>query len=500
MMKNMLKYVIVGVLLCPFMFMFVFMATTSCSDFEEINTNPNRVSFGNVTATKLLQNIIYDGVWQIHYNSWRINGDLIQYSMRTSNTYELVSNYEVRTSTPLSIWRGLYRWAAAADHMYHVALGQEDANGQAIALTLKVFYAENLTAIFGDIPFSEGFQWADEVYYPVFDTQAEIYAKMLAELDNANFLYNQSQSLDYPTRDLLFGGDIRKWQKFTNSLRLRLLLRVSKCTEIDAPSEIDFMLSNPTLYPIFASNADGAILRYTGDAPFFNQFGPSGTYDSMSTNSRLCKTLTDIMNACSDPRLPFYATLRNGGYEGLLAGQTFNYVEANLSTATYHAASLSTNTAPSTLMSYAELLFIRAEAAMRGWTSEDPRSMYEAAVTAAVRQYVGENALLTAMLTPPSTAAYEGTLKQIMEQKYVAQFLAGFESWCDYRRTGWPVMTIGPAMTNFDAYGNPTLPTRLTYPVITQTTNSENYQKAVERMGGTNNMLTKVWWASGTRY
>jgi len=493
-MKNMIKYAVAGVMLCSLL------AINSCTDFEEINTNPNRVSFGNITATKLLQNIIYDGVWQIHYNSWRINGDLAQYSMRTSNTYELVGNFEVRAATPLSIWRGLYRWASAADHMYHVAQGQDDVNCQAIALTLKVFYSENITAIFGDVPYSEAFQWADEVFYPTFDNQSDIYIKMLAELDDANFLYNHGRSLDFPTRDLLFGGDTRKWQRFTNSLRLRLLMRISKCWEIDAPAEIAFMLSNPTLYPIFTNNAEGAILRYTGDAPFYNQFGPSGTYDPMSTNSRLCKTFTDILNSCSDPRLPFYATLRSGGYEGLLAGQTFNYIEANLSWATYHAASLSTNSSPSTLLSYAEVLFIRAEAALRGWTSEDPRNLYEAAVTAAVRQYVGENAILTAMLADSSPAGYKGTLQQIMEQKYVAQYLVGYEAWCDYRRTGWPVMTIGPAMTNFDSFGIPTPPTRLTYPVVTQTTNYENYKIAVDRMGGTNNMLTKVWWASGSRY
>jgi len=104
-----------------------------------------------------------------------------------------------------------------------------------------------------------------------------------------------------------------------------------------------------------------------------------------------------------------------------------------------------------------------------------------------------------AVLASPR-AAYNGTAERIMEQKWVSLFMVGFESWCDYRRTALPTLVFGPACENFDAAGMPQMPTRLCYPIISQTTNRANYQAAVERMGGNDDMLTKVWWANGDRY
>ena len=78
--------------------------------------------------------------------------------------------------------------------------------------------------------------------------------------------------------------------------------------------------------------------------------------------------------------------------------------------------------------------------------------------------------------------------------------MVGFEAWCDYRRTGYPTLEIGPACENKNTSGVATLPTRPCYPTISQTANEVQYRAAVERMGGKDDMLTKVWWASGTNY
>lgn len=470
----------------------------SCSNFEELNQNPNQVSYGNIKPTKLLQNIIYSGNWVVYYRSWRLNSELMQYSVQT-NALEHAANYEIKANDPLQLWNGLYRWASNANHMYSIAAAQGDYNCMAIALTMKVYYAEYITAIFGDIPYSEAFKWAEGVSHPAFDTQEQIYSRMLLELEEANALYDTSAELDYPSRDLLYNGDLNKWQKFTNSLRMRLLMRVSRTTEIDAAAQIRKMLSDPQKYPMFESNSDAAILYFSGVNPFFNQFGTMGSTDPMNQNTRLGKTLTDILNAVSDPRRPYYADINSSEYEGLLSGQNADYIAENLGSTVTYAKSLSANTSPSTLMNYAELLFIKAEAAWRGMIDADAQTYYEAAVTASVRQYCGEDFQITAMLAN-TAAKYNGTLLQIMQQKYVAQFLVGYEAWCDYRRTSLPEMPKGPAMGNRDIYGAPTLPTRFVYPAVTQTTNYDNYRQAVDRMGGEDNMLNMVWWASGTKY
>lgn len=149
-------------------------------------------------------------------------------------------------------------------------------------------------------------------------------------------------------------------------------------------------------------------------------------------------------------------------------------------------------------MSFAELNFILAEAAFRGFIEGDPVVWYERGVTASVQEWCGADQK-TDNLLKNTAAKYDPSrgLEMIMEQKYIASFLVGFEAWDDYRRTGLPALTIGPAAQNKDAQGVAHLPERLIYPVISQSTNNKNYNEAVSRMGGRDDMLTKVWWAEG---
>lgn len=486
-------------------FLIVLASLSSCSKFGEMNHNPNQVTYGETNPTKLMQDIIYSGHWTIFYRSWRINSQLMQYSMYV-NGQELSSNYDIRATESTQLWNNLFKWASGASHMYRVALEKEDVNSMAIALTLKVYIAEAATSVFGDIPYSEAFMWEDGISHPVYDSQKDVYLKMVAELDSANSLYDTSRKLDYPDRDILYNGDISKWQKFTNSLRLRLLMRMSKnsCEEMDIPAEMDMMFNNPSRYPVFTSNADAAILRYTGVNPNYNGFGETTATDPMSQNNKMGHTLMKLMTDCSDPRLPFYADAKNGEYIGLLSGQTNDYIAANSSSACTYAKALNTDTSPSTLMNYAELLFIAAEASFRGLVSLDrtAEELYNEAVTASVRERTGNESWTPgSFLEAPSTAAYNGTIERIMEQKYVAVFLVGFEAWCDYRRTGLPVMPAGPAMVNRDMYGNVVLPTRLRYPLITQTTNHDNWKQAVSELEtGEDDMLSRLWFARGERY
>lgn len=478
----------------------------SCDHFAELNENPNQITYGNVTPSKLLQDVLYSGHWTVFYRSWRINGQLMQYNIQT-NGQELTANYDVRATESATLWQNLYRWAAGANHIAVISEAQGDANMQAIGLTLKVYLSESITAIFGDIPYSEAFQWTELVSHPKYDDQETVYTRMLEELEKANSLYNTSKTLDYPERDLLYQGDISRWKKFTNSLRMRLLMRCSKCRmeKLDPASEMQKMVSDPETYPLFSANSDGAIFRYTGINPNYNGFGPTTSTDPMSTNMRLGATFVNKMMASGDPRISFMAKANNGEYIGLEAGQTNDYIALVAPTACTFNANLSTDTAPSTLMNYAELLFIEAEAVFRGLINNGEKTakeLYDAAVTASVRQWMGNESWQPGVfLQEPSTAAFNGTLERILDQKYLATFLCGYEAWCDYRRTGLPVMQTGPAHVNKDAQGKAVLPTRLRYPLITQTSNGENWRKAVSLLEtGKDDMLSRVWFARGTNY
>lgn len=480
----------------------VSIAMPSCEKLEDLNVNPNKIVLGETTPDAILQDLINSGTWTLLYRSWRINSDLMQYSMQ-SDGLEKISCFVLKSSDSQTLWYNLSGSCRSAVHMASLAAEQNDANSEAIALTLKAFYVSAMTDLFGDMPYSQAFRIiTDNISQPVYDEQSEIYAALCADLRRADTLYDTSAEYKGASYDLLYNGDLTKWQKFTNALRLRLLMRQSK--QVDVSEEMTDIVANR---PIFTSNADGAILRYTGISPFFNGFGPSGSlaYPAMSQNKRMCSRLIDLLASCDDPRLEKFAEpVKVDGemvYAGMLSGQSDDYITAHKGVTSNFAKALSSDTQPTTLLSFAEQEFILAEASIRGFIAGDAANYYNTGVRASITEWCGDEAMARAdaVLASPR-AAYNGTAERIMEQKWVSLFMVGFESWCDYRRTALPTLVFGPACENFDAAGMPQMPTRLCYPIISQTTNRANYQAAVERMGGNDDMLTKVWWANGDRY
>lgn len=485
----------------------VLLGMTACDNFEDINTDPTSIKYGNAKPLSLIQDIIHGGNWTILYHSVKLNSDLMQYSVYIESG-EQISNYIVKPDESKDIWNGIAPKASACQRMYELAEKAGDYNCMAIALTLKAYFVSQLTDIFGDIPYSEAFKAESGNVTPKYDTQKEIYTSLLTELESANSMYDMTAALDSPQKDLLYQGDVAKWKKFTNSLRLRLLMRVSRHQDMNAPAEMRKMLDDPGTYPVFENNEDGAILRFTGVIPNINGYGPAGTLKvKLHSNRRMCSTLVDLMNLSSDPRTGKFvggvASPANskylGQYRGIPSG--YDYGELNVwvgEGASSYSETLETNTQPSTFMSFAELNFILAEAAFRGFIEGDPVVWYERGVTASVQEWCGADQKTDNLLKNTATK-YDPSrgLEMIMEQKYIASFLVGFEAWDDYRRTGLPALTIGPAAQNKDAQGVAHLPERLIYPVISQSTNNKNYNEAVSRMGGRDDMLTKVWWAEG---
>lgn len=134
----------------------------------------------------------------------------------------------IENSVGASAWSNLYMQAANADHMRQLAVRKEDPNYEAIALTLRTLFLQNIADLFGDAPYSQAFKGSSEgIKQPVFDSQEAVYRALLADLEHANSLYDSSLKLPSAERDLLYKGDISKWRKFNNSLYLRLLMRLS---------------------------------------------------------------------------------------------------------------------------------------------------------------------------------------------------------------------------------------------------------------------------------
>lgn len=279
-----------------------FLGMGCTASFEEYNTNPNQMEMWEIGPESLLENLVFKEFECLLHRTWYINGELIQYTV-SGSSLNAFHRYVISNGVPSDHWATQFQWAATADHMYRLALEQNDVNCQAIALTMRAFCMAHCTDGFGDVPFTEAFQGRDGLAQPLFDTQRSIYERLYEDLELANSLYDVSKSLKSPSRDLLYGGDMAKWKRFTNSLHLRLLMRcINRDGELGISERIRSLVSQPTLYPLFESNDDNATLFYTGVVPFVNYF-KNTTYENFTTYGRRASaSFVDRMAAIGDPR------------------------------------------------------------------------------------------------------------------------------------------------------------------------------------------------------
>jgi hypothetical protein len=507
-------------------------------DFESTNTNPNKITVNSdkLSASALFEPILYGGTNYLTYISYYWNDELIQHTAGTGYTTSTQHRYSIGDANWTSLWNGLARYGSDIHEMNRLATAQNDEAVQAVSRTLYVLYMQNLTDMFGDIPYSEAYQGTDGNMKPVYDSQEKVYAEMCACLEQANKMYAESPYVNssYPALDAMYGFDMAKWRKFNNTLYLRLLGRLTNrtATIVDSTANLNVaqkmqqIVDNPSTYPVFESNADNATVHYSAVAPYYSEFDPQTNSDADFQQYRLTQQMIKMMvikdpnnetvDTYVDPRLPIIGVKRDkytywkGTVSGGLAeNQSTDDKGASL----LNLQTLRRNNSDEFLMGYDEMLFILAEAAERGMISggeEKARQYYEAAVKANIEKW---SAFAKASVTTGTVPAeYDVTddqineflqsalaswdlntdhLKLIVDQKYIATFWVGMESWNDYRRTGYPELTIG-AGTDPNDY---TLPTRMGYPNTSVATNAEHVAEALKRMGGENNMKTPVWWS-----
>lgn len=464
---------------------------TSCTKgFEEMNEDPNRLEA--VSPGTLLAPAQYFGMWAITLRAHRIHNELMQYTVETGLLNDF-ARYVFRENEFDYLWTNLYRRANDMQKMYQLAEERNDSNAMGAALVMKAWLVSNLTDMYGDIPYSEAFKGDEGLIYPKFDTQQSIYESLLADLKRANGLF--LENLPFDGNDLIYNGNPVKWKKFCNALRLRLLLRVSKKPEMDAQAEIAEMFNNPVAYPLFESNEDEAMMRYTGESPFINTFSTWRPAE-FNGNRRMGKPLIDVMNSTVDGRRFRYATKnRVDAYSGIPSGyseqQTNVFAANNGDGSSTYANALQNDNYPYPILTYSEVMFNLSEAALKGWITADAETFYNKGIEASWRQWncTWDGGPGTTYLAR-TTVRFNNTMERLMNQKYIALFFSGFEAWYEYRRTGFPNLPIGPAVAN-----DGILPRRLEYPLIMRATNKENYREAVARIGA-DNLKTRVWWDS----
>jgi hypothetical protein len=373
------------------------------------------------------------------------------------------------------------------------------------AEVLSQWEFDYITAAWGDIPYSNALS-GDSTggsLTPSYDAQKDVYNGMLSRLTAASAALTNAQG-SLGAADPIYKGDIRAWQKFANSVRMRLAIQLVNADPTRTDAELKAALAAPG--GVFGSNADNATLAYPGDGVFDNPW--AGNFKSRDDH-RLSKTLVDQLLATSDPRLPIFAEptidFQNGkagaakyagqpnGLSAATAGTYFN-TASRLGQFIYPAVTpfgrwpgIGTKQ-PAYLMTFAEVSFIKAEAAARslgGLTPAQARGFYEDGVRASIDQWAAAagvtvaRADVDAFLARPSVAWQAGTagLKQIATQKWIALFLDGAQAWFEWRRTCTPTLRPGPAA--IFSY----VPRRLEYPTAEVSTNEQNLKDAIARQG-----------------
>jgi Starch-binding associating with outer membrane len=385
-----------------------------------------------------------------------------------------------------------------------VAAGAPGVWGPASVMQTWVF--QNLTDLWGDIPYSQALQ-GDSLggsLAPAYDAQKDIYSGMLKALTDASAGMKSapSRGAGLGSGDIIYGGDLAKWQRFSNTLRARMALRMLKNDRSKAIAELTAALTAG----LMASNDDNAAVSWPGDGIFDN---PLSRNFATRDDHRVSKTLLDTLISLDDPRIPVFAQptkadpsqyvgLQNG-LDNVTVAPFFN-TTSRPGTIFYPGATVygtfgtpAGKSTPSYLATYAEAEFILAEAAEQGIAgASDAAAHYRDAVTASIEQWGGSTAEAAAYLAQPGVAYAGGAegLRQIGLQKWIAFYTQGMEAWSEWRRTGNPsTIRMGPqAFSDVQQ-----VPRRIPYPSDEQSVNATNLAAAIARQGA-DTYLTRVWW------
>jgi len=486
---------------------------TSCSDdFGDMNVDPNSTT---TVEPKFFFNAMLQEVFANYQRNVNLYPDL--YSQYWANTisgfasprYEYVDGW-IGNQWNEHFTRQLRR-SLAMDEMYAEDSYYVDAI--AIKEIWMCYWWSRMTDTYGDVPYF-GAGLSDEVPY---SSQKEIYYDLLTKLDEAVHGIT-GEGYGYGKEyDLMFGGDALKWQRFGNSLRLRLAMRLSNVDPVRAEAEA-----------IAAVNGPGGLLSGNDEVAKV-PMSSKGWYDYLHqmawnwNNIRMSKTFSDYLydqsSVGEDPRTSlWFAYQRKEGdevvpktkedleldrYYGIENGYNLvpsdakdKYATINLEGGYIDFAGEGENAMYCPVMFYSEVKFLMAEAALRGWVSGDANALFKEGIQASM-EYVGVNAdAAQAYLDGVTnlTGSNEAQLKQIITQKWLANFPNGVEGWADFRRTDYPDLSLPvDGVSGSSTVAEGTWVKRVRYPDNEHRQNEENMPNGMQDVT-TDRMDIKVWW------
>jgi hypothetical protein len=495
---------------------------SSCQDMEKVNVDPNNPSY--MQSNMLMAGTTKRIIDYIHDNWFGGRQCLVYSQFWSQRSYTEEDRYQIRESVNNNYFIYFYQAIAGFDKIIELNTGESademsafgDNNNQIAACKImKAWVFLVATDTWGSIPYSEASKLAQEIFYPKYDDQKDIYAALIQELNEAIAMINE-ESPAFNGGDNIYNGDASKWKKFANSLKCRIAIHMSK-----VDSNWKTYINEAVSSGVFQSNDDNALYHYSSANPNQSHFWRAIFVDSRNdfTVSRpfvdILKGQKDTLNnkthpweGVVDPRLAIYTTPRDGKYIGLPYG-----IKSSEQTSVMRNTAPTWNVDPPLaihpdfavpLMTYAEMQFILSE--YNGFSATE----YKEGIKASLEHWSAQNGT---SLDAAEIDAYIGAVSKnvnpetVSLQKYIDLYMNGTEAWTEYRRTGYPIQLIHPnEISCLDAEGNelrfePLSDTkggiicRVKYPTNESTLNNKNFLEAISKLqGGDNNYYSKMFW------
>jgi len=436
---------------------------SSCDNWIDtsINNDPN-----NVTGASL--NVILPtsqaGLGYV------VGGDLSRYAslftqhhFGEARQHQGLYNYQMTESDIDNAWRFNLYGGPMQDYsdMMRIAKDKGAPHYQGVAEVLMAYSLGTVCDLWSDAPYSQAFKGGANLK-PSYDKGEQLYVEIHKLLDDAIIHLGAATSNFSPAADdFIYGGNKAKWIKAAHALKARYFMHVRK---VD-PSATAKVLTEAAM--AFTANDDDMQFVFGTKETEAN---PWYQFDGQRNDIRMGPKLMELMNATNDPRRPMYALTDTDTLYSVKSGLGPFYASAN---------------SPVPFITFAELKFLEAEAAVLGGDKAKAVAAYNAAITANMEKLGVDAADITLYLAQQNVAANEGdiSLQRIMEQKYIAMYTQ-IESWSDWRRTEFPALT---------PVSGPSVPRRFPHAQSERLYNGANWEQ-VNPGGVPVSVLGRVWW------
>jgi hypothetical protein len=362
-------------------------------------------------------------------------------------------------------------------------MSEEDRQtNEGIIESLEVYIWSVLADCWGALPYTEALDLNN--LNPKYDMASDVYTSIIQTLDGAITKISSGGLGFSEDQDMVYHGDVAQWLKFANSLKVRLAVTIS---DVDA-AKATTMINEALASGIFESSEDNATIGYMSESPNTNPLWldlvASGRADYVVAN-----TIVDKMLELNDLRLTVFAdSMEDGSYVGGEYGTSNTYSQNSHIGELFHEPDLE-----GVILSYSEINFMLAEAVAKGLaiTGLTAEEYYNEGIKASFEDWGFDEATADAYLAQPAVAyaTAAGDWKQkIGTQEWIAYFNRGFEGWNVWRRLDFEGFNVPEGLDESD------IPRRLIFPIKEATLNQGSLDAAIEMIGGSDDVQTKVFW------